>query len=402
MSDERAATFSLPQVPRFWIARLGWAIAFTAAALATTFLLHGLEIGQAELLVFCLAVMASVWSGGIEAGIVAAVLSTLAVDYFWLPPIYSLSLDTELPAFAAFVLVGLMSLGLSIQRVRAEHALRRERNTLEARVRRRTLALERANDALRAENAERQRTERALSEMEADFARVHRLMTMSELTASIAHEINQPLAAIVINGAAALRSLTQHPPDFAEAGEALSEMVCDANRASGVIERVRALLNSDAPERVPLDLNGAIADVLALSGRAIEGAAVSVRTELAAGLPPVSADPVLLRQVLMNLITNAVEAMRGIEGRPRAMTMRSGCGRRNRILITLEDTGIGVDPAALDRVFERFYTTKAGGIGMGLAISRSIVEDHGGALWASPGVPHGMVFHLALPVEADT
>ena len=401
MSEARTSAFTLPQAQRFRVAQLGWALAFTAAALVFSFVLQDFQIGRAEFFVFCLAVMASVWSGGIEAGVVAAVLSTLAVDYFWLPPIHSLNLDTELPAFAAFAVVALLSLALSIQRMRAENALRQERNTLEARVHQRTLALQEANDALREEIAERQRTEQAMHEIEADFARVHRLMTMSELTASIAHEINQPLAAIVINGAAALRSLTQRPPDLTEAGEALSEMVCDANRASGVIERVRALLNSDPPERVPLDLNGAIADVLALSSRAIEGAAVAVRAELAAGLPPVSADPVLLRQVLMNLITNAVEAMRGIEGRPRAMTMRSEFDRRKSILITLADTGIGVDAADVERIFERFYTTKAGGIGMGLAISRSIVEDHGGALWASPGVPHGVVFHLTLPLEAE-
>lgn len=397
MSEARASIFTLPQPQRFRIAQFGWGVAFTAAALAGTFLLQGLTVGRAELFVFCLAVMASVWSGGIEAGIIAAVLSTLAVDFFWIPPIYSLEIEQDVPAFIAFICVALLSLGLSLQRMRTENALRRERNTLEARVRRRTLALQRANDALRAEIAERQRAEEALHETQTDFARVHRLMTMSELTASIAHEINQPLAAIVVNGAAALRSFTRAPPDLAEAGQAVSEMVCDANRASGVIERVRALLNRGRTERVGLDVNDAIADVLALSSRAVETAAVAVRTELSPALPRVVADPVLLRQVLMNLVTNALEAMREAAGRPRILTIGSAQDRAGRVLITVADTGVGIHAVAAERIFERFYTTKPGGIGMGLAISRSIIEDHGGVLSAAPGDPDGAVFRVALP-----
>jgi C4-dicarboxylate-specific signal transduction histidine kinase len=301
----------------------------------------------------------------------------------------------------AFVFFALMCLAWSSQRRRTQY-------TLEATVQQRTADLVRANTALQAEMAEREaaqkeraRTERALREAEAELARTLRLATMAELAGSIAHEINQPLAAITANGSACLRSLARDPPMLDNAREAATCIVADGHRAGDVIARIRSLFNKEPPREQLLDVNQIIRHVLDLSRGAVERKRVIVRAELAEPAALVMADPVQLQQVLVNLVTNALDAMSDTTDRPRVLTVRS-VSDGDRVNVTIEDSGVGFDPEQVSHIFDSFYTTKADGVGLGLAISRSIIEAHGGSVWAVPGTTHGakIGFTLALASAA--
>ncbi|HXQ67766.1 MAG TPA: MHYT domain-containing protein [Alphaproteobacteria bacterium] len=248
---------------------------------------------------------------------------------------------------------------------------------------------------------ERKRAEEALRDTQAELARAARLTTMGELAASIAHEINQPLAAIVTSGGACLRWLARRPPAIDEANEAVNAIVYDGTRASEVIKRVRALFRRAAPERVPLDINKTVRDVLALVRGELERRRVTVRTELSPCLPPVMGDRIELQQVMLNLIMNALEAMTAVGNRPRELRIRSQRDNSDGVLVAVEDSGTGLDFDNVERIFDAFFTTKSSGTGMGLSISRSIIEAHGGRLWASPASPHGAVFQFTLSAAAE-
>jgi NO-binding membrane sensor protein with MHYT domain len=235
----------------------------------------------------------------------------------------------------------------------------------------------------------------ALEETKGELAHVSRMATMGEFAASIAHEINQPLAAVVTDSSAALRWLAMQPPNLEEARQALSRSIREANRASEVITRIRGLLKKGTPELSQLDVNEVIREVLRLAGNELGKAGVAVHTNLANDVPAVLADRVQLQQVLLNLIMNSIDAMSAVNDRPRELRITSA-GDAEGISVTVEDTGVGFDVEAADRIFRSFYTTKPHGIGMGLAISRSIVEAHGGHLWAEPRSPHGAVFRFTL------
>jgi C4-dicarboxylate-specific signal transduction histidine kinase len=243
---------------------------------------------------------------------------------------------------------------------------------------------------------ERKRAEQALQESQAALARVTRIAAMGELTASIAHEINQPLAAVVANGSASLRWIAMQPPNLDEAREALTRVVGDANRASDVIARIRALLKKAPPPLERLDTNKEIREVLALTASDLLKGGVTVQTELAADIPTVLGDRVQLQQVILNLIMNGIDAMSMITDRPRDLLIKSArCP--DGVLAQVQDSGSGLDPEDADSIFEPFFTTKPQGMGMGLSISRSIVEAHGGRLWATPGSLHGAIFQFTLP-----
>jgi signal transduction histidine kinase len=246
----------------------------------------------------------------------------------------------------------------------------------------------------------RQAAEAALKQTEAELGRVARVTAMGELTASIAHEVNQPLAAVVTYGNAGLRWLSANPPNFGEVREALSRIVRDGNRASDVIARIRALLNKSEPVARRLDVNDVVREIVALTQGEAERRGASLRTGLAVDLPAVTGDRVQLQQLLLNLMINALDAMNGIANRPRVVRIRTTALERKSILVAVEDSGAGLDPEQAGRLFEAFYTTKPDGLGMGLSISRSIVEAHGGRLWAEPneGGP-GATFQFTLPVE---
>jgi PAS domain S-box-containing protein len=243
---------------------------------------------------------------------------------------------------------------------------------------------------------ERKRAEEALQKAQADLAHVARLTTMGELAASLAHEINQPLAAIVTNGSAGLRWLNQGQPDLDEARAALSRIVRDGARAADVIRGLRALAKKTGPELAKLDINDTILEVLALTRSEMQRHGVVLHTDLFTGDRPVFADRVQLQQVLMNLILNGIEAMRAVAGHQRVLAISSEPAGPDGVLVAVADTGPGLDPATADRIFEPFFTTKPQGMGMGLSICRSIITAHGGQLWGSPGVPCGAVFRFTV------
>jgi PAS domain S-box-containing protein len=243
----------------------------------------------------------------------------------------------------------------------------------------------------------RAQAEQALREAQAELAHVARVTTLGELTASIAHEVNQPLGAIVTNAGASLRLLESRVPDVAEAREGLKAIINDANRAADVIGRIRALTKKAPFQRQQVDLNELIREVAALTRAEMDRNRVELRFQLDADLPPIEADRIELQQLLLNLIVNAIEAMS--EARTRELLIVSTKGDANDVRVSVCDSGRGLDPAATNRIFEAFYTTKAGGMGMGLAICRSIIERLGGRLWARANMPCGSIFEFAIPIE---
>jgi PAS domain S-box-containing protein len=243
---------------------------------------------------------------------------------------------------------------------------------------------------------ERTRSEEALRQMQADLAHISRATTMGELTASLAHEIKQPIAAAITNASTCLRWLTRDQPDLEEARAAVSRIVQDGRRASEIINRVRRLFEKDTSQRELVDLNEIIREMKPLLHSEATQFGVFVRTKLAGDLPQVMGDRVQLQQVLMNLMMNSIDAMKVVDG-TRDLTIQSQRGDDGGVLISVSDTGVGLPRQHADKLFNAFFSTKPHGTGMGLRISRSIVESHGGRLWAADNSPRGATFQFTLP-----
>jgi PAS domain S-box-containing protein len=241
----------------------------------------------------------------------------------------------------------------------------------------------------------------ALREAQAELAHVTRVTTLGELTASIAHEVNQPLAAAVANAEACLRWLDRDTPDLTAARRSVEWVINDSCRASEVIRRVRALAKKSDIEKVPLEVNDVVSEVIALLSRELVSHRVSLRTELAPVLPTILGDRVELQQVIINLVMNGIEAMQPITDRPRELVIRSGQDETHRVLVSVTDCGIGISAENANRLFDAFFTTKSGGMGMGLSICRSIVETHGGRLSASRNEGPGATFQFVLPSHQE-
>ncbi len=237
----------------------------------------------------------------------------------------------------------------------------------------------------------------ALHQAQAELAHVTRVTTLGELAASIAHEVNQPLAAIVADANASLNWLAGATPELEMVRDALDAIVKDGLRAADVIQRIRQLATKTDPRRATVDINDVIRDVAALVRTEVLRHQVSLRVELAPAMPLVLADRVQLQQVIINFVMNGIEAMASVEDRPRELVVRSGPHDGDDVLVAVQDAGVGIDPKNVNQLFSAFFTTKPGGMGMGLSISRSIIEGHGGRLWATPNPNHGVTFHFALP-----
>jgi PAS domain S-box-containing protein len=249
--------------------------------------------------------------------------------------------------------------------------------------------------------AEARESERRYREMQTELAHANRVATMGQLAASIAHEVKQPIAATVSNAQAGLRWLSREPPDLEEVRQTLAQIVKDGNRAADVIGRIRDLIKKAPPRKMRLDINGAIREVIELTrGEALKNG-VSVQTELANGLALIQGDRVQLQQVLLNLIINAIEAMSGASEGARELLVSTGKAEAGGVLIAVRDSGPGLAPTTLDRLFEPFYSTKSSGLGLGLSICRSIIEAHGGRLWASTNVPRGAIFQFTVPEHPE-
>jgi signal transduction histidine kinase len=268
---------------------------------------------------------------------------------------------------------------------RAKAEIKRLNEDLEERVLQRTSELMKASEALR--------------EAQAELGRVTRLTAMGELTASIAHEIRQPIFAAATDAETCLRWLTRDQPEVAEAQEAASRLVKDVSRASDIINRIVLLFKKDVPRRELADVNGVIQETIALLRSEASRYSISIHAELTEGLPNIMADRVALQQVLMNLMLNAIEAMKDMSP-PGKLTITTRQDENRQLLISVTDTGVGLPPGHTEQIFTAFFTSKPQGTGMGLPISRSIVESHGGRLWATSNSGPGATFQFALPLEA--
>jgi signal transduction histidine kinase len=370
-------------LPRSVAVRYGTAMLLVAVALSATLAVQRLFVFPYPFLfLFFGAVMASAWFGGMGAGLFSVLISTLAVDFFFVPPLYSWRVNaTSETYFVAFVVCALVATWVSSAKKRSEEALREVRDQLEIRVSERTAAL---------------------LQTQTELARLSRVLSMGELTASIAHEISQPLTAVVTNGQASLEWLSGSTPNLEKARQTTESIVRDGSRAGAVIDRVRALFRKEEPVKNWTDLNRVIQELTGFLRDEANLRRVSMRTQLSPALPHVMADRVQLQQVVMNLILNGMDAMSGYgEGdKERELVIRSQKESGDQVLIAVEDSGAGLDPETAERIFDPFFTTKPHGIGVGLSISRSIIESHRGCLWAEPRPSGGTIFQFTLPVGA--
>ena len=318
---------------------------------------------------FLLAVMVSSLFGGLGPGLLSVALSAVAYEHFFLwrttPPAHE---PVAFLRFAAFLLATLLVTGLIEMKSRVEQS--------------------------------RNRAEEALRQSQADLERINRLTTMGELTASLAHEVNQPIAAAVTDANTCLRWLMRDPIDVEEARQAASRVIKDATRASDIINRIRSLFKKGTPQRALVDVNEIIREMVVLLRGEATRYAMLVRTELAADIPEVMGDRVQLQQVLMNLMINSIDAMRDVDG-TRELAVKSQLGENEHLVVSVSDTGLGLPRQQADQIFNAFFTTKPHGTGMGLRISRSIVEAHGGRLWAADNSPRGATFYLTLPTKVE-
>jgi C4-dicarboxylate-specific signal transduction histidine kinase len=315
---------------------------------------------------FLLAVTVSSIFGGLGPGLLSVGLSALAFNHFFLrrtlPPAIE---PAVILRFAVFLAATLLITGLMEIKRRVEES--------------------------------RNRAEEALRQAQADLQRVSRVTTMGELTAALAHEVNQPIAAAITDATTSLRWLNRDQPDLEEARDAATRAVKDATRAAEIINRVRLLFQKGSPERELVDVNDVIREMIVLLGNEATRYSISIRSELGADLPQVMGDRVQLQQVVMNLIMNSIDAMKDVDA-TREIVIVSQLAEGDQIEVSVSDTGIGLPPEHADLIFNAFYTTKLHGTGMGLRISRSIIESHGGRLWARGNSPRGAIFSLSLPI----
>lgn len=375
-------------------------IALVLLALWISLLLQ-ISFGNPFWFFFAIAVILTTWVFGKGPGWLTVALSSALVLYYFVPPYRSFSLSwRDVPFFLAFTLCQIGTNWMIAVRKDAEEALRSARDELEIRVEERTAELKATNQELLRRIAEQRRAEEALQVARTELARVARITTVGELTTSIAHEVNQPLAAVVANADACVAWLGHEKPNLDEARAAAERAVEGATRASGVIQRIRSLIHKSAPERTPVQLNLLIQETVQLVAGQASRTHVTITTDLQPDLPDVPGDRIQLQQVVLNLMMNGIEAMSAVTGRERGLLVRSRGDDSGCVIIAIEDSGVGISDEVRTRVFEPFFTTRTQGIGMGLAISRSIIESHGGRLWAEPRADNGSVFQFTLPGDA--
>ena len=391
--------------PNFWrriyrsaFANYAVAVPFVVLALVSSMLLQQF-FPYPFLFLFFAAVMAAAWVGGIGPGLFAVFLATLAIDYYFVRPLHSLVINaTDSTYFGAFVVCALVASWVSSAKKHDQEALRDARDLLESRVAERTSELRHANAELEESIRQREKVQQAHIETQAELAHLSRFLTMGELTASIAHEVNQPLTAVVTFGNACLEWLAAEPPNIAEARLAAERIVADGTRAGAVLSRIRSAFQKRPPSKSWFPLNDAISELLALIQHEAARNGVALRTQLAPDLPEVRGDRVRLQQVILNLVVNAIDATRESSSGSREILIRCQREGASGILVSVEDNGPGFAPGLIEKIFDPFFTTKPQGIGMGLSISRSIIESHQGRLWAAPRPSGGAIVQFTLPV----
>ena len=347
----------------------GYVFAILSAAAAVG-AIHTLRNPVFPTPLFFASIVTSTWYGGAVPGVLAVALATVALDYYFIAPIGSLTLDKpELPYLLEFALPALLTCWFVRKRKITEMALRRSRDEMESKV----------------------------QERQAELARVSRMMTIGEVGVSVSHEVNQPLMAVVLHGDACLRWLAAEPPNLNEVRKSVDRIIEEGTRAGEIVQRIRALSTKGSTRREPVNLNELAGEVVSLLHQNLARAHVALTMHLADGLPAVAGDRVQLQQVIFNLVTNAIEAMAGRADGPRNLHIRTNRKDADNVGLAVEDSGPGLPPGEPEQLFAAFFTTRKEGVGIGLSISRTIVEAHGGRLWATDSGA-GAVFQFELPV----
>ncbi len=387
--------------PLLWPkAHMIWGYGIAVLSVTTALIIARLpafHLEAAPVSLFLCAIMFTAWFGGVGPGLLATAISALAFHYYFLPPMHSLAPKTaEIPRIVIFTVSALIVGLLSAAQRSATESLRRARDDLRGTVQ----ELQRSNEALQAESLERKHAEETLRQAQADLAHVNRVTTMGELTASLAHEVNQPIAAAVTNANTCLRWLAGGNPNLEEARAAAMRIVKDGTRAAEIINRIRLLFKKGTPQRELVDINEVIREMIGFLRSEAARHNILVGTELATDLPQFMGDRVQLQQVMMNLMTNGIDAMKDADG-TRKLAIKSQRAENEQILVTVSDTGVGLPAQEADQIFKAFFTTKPHGTGMGLSISRSIVESHDGRMWAAENSPRGASFCFTLPTKVE-
>ena len=372
------------------------ALMLVGLALLATLVLQHIYVRRPSLFPFFAAIAAAAWFGGRGPGFFAVVASVPFGLYFFAVsrPDHGLY-GRDVLLFVFFAVCAVVGDALYTSRRQAEESLRKAHRQLQTNA----AELQRTNNALVAEMAERRRTEATLDTTRNELARAARLTSMAEMAASIAHEINQPLAAIVTNADTCVRWLNAPTPELDEAREAAKRIVRDAERAGQVVARIRTTMKSVLIDSSPVSLRASLDEVLALLHGEIEDHRVMVHTDIDPAQPAFAGDRIQMQQVFVNLITNAIESLSLTTDRPRHLWIAACRTPQACFEITFRDNGPGFAAGVLDRLFDSFVTTKADGMGMGLSICRTVVEAHGGTLVATPALPSGAQFTITLPVN---
>ena len=382
---------------------LRFAVPFLAVAAATAamHLLSPAAPAHLDLLLFFAAIAISAWYCGRGPGWLAVGLSALAVDYlfFWSSASRVWPQANHASWMIAFALCAALINIISLRRRNMEIMDRRHRDELQARVRIQALELQQRNEELATEIADRVQAETKLRDAQNELARASRAMTAAELTASISHEIKQPLSSVIANGEAALNWLKRSPPDLSKAKNSVTAGVESAGRVSEIVDSMRLLMAGARPFHVIDDLNELVDEVLLIAAPDFREHGITVIRNLHPRLRPVMGDPIQLRQLILNLVNNAIDALSIVEDRTREISISTELSGFGNVRFSVADTGSGFVETDVSGVFKPFYSTKQDGMGIGLTICKTIAQIHGGFIDARPNVPHGAVFQVEFPAR---
>lgn len=376
----------------------GLSIVVTATAAIGTSFLDIFSPGAHNFIILFAAIALVAWHAGPGPGWLSVGLSTFIANYLLTDPDHAISFHPQcIPWLFAFVACGAATNAVAARRRHAERALQRAQEDLEERIRERTLELRSVNDKLIKEINEHRRAEMALRQSQAELGRAARIMNLAELTASIAHEINQPLAAVVSNGEAARNWLRRSPAATHECAESIEAAVTAAMRAAEIIKRIRRLFSKTVPQRKIVDVNKLVDDALALARVDLNKRNILAKCHFDPALPPVIGDPIQLQQTLLNMINNASDAMAAVSHRKHELVIETYAHGNDAISITIADTGQGICGHDINMIFEPFYSTKQNGMGIGLSVCKTVIQSHGGSIRAIAGRPYGALFQIDLP-----
>ena len=372
-------------------------------ATALAHLIDQWSVENPRTIFYATAIALTTWFAGALPGALSVILSALVVDYFFIPPIHVVNFGgRSLLWFLIFMGVAVAAYLVSLQRRRSERQLAQAKDELEAHVKKRTIDLIETNKRLAQEISEHERTLHEVQDLQSEMARMSRVLTVGELTASIAHELNQPLMSVTANAEAALNWLQLAPANILRAQRSVNDVLIAAGRASEILRHIRKLINHEPLHLEPLSLNDVVSSALSLARTTLRQNRIHVERRLSRPLNPIKGDRVQLEQMVLNLLTNAIDALGGIRDRTRSITIRTDNLSDHSIALSFEDNGCGIPDPDIEQIFKPFYSTKQNGMGIGLSIVRSIAKWHGGTISMQSFPDKGTEFRIVFPTSGVT